>query len=480
MEVDKNIAGAKITADILSDLHTMFKPHEGQVSIGRAVFYDNKKLTVVECGRKFGKTDILCYLLYRWAMMNPNTYSYYIAPFKDQIKDLVWANGRLPFFLNETLAKKYIQSINNTEMRITFKNGSFIKCDGSDNYEKGRGYSATGIVVYDETKDHNPKFHNAFEPNLAITDAPLVCVGTPAYEDDNLFTKLGDQAKVSDVGFYANFPSHMNPYISKEYLRRKEEEFREKGEYDVFQLEYLAMRVKIGGKFIFPMLKKSMVKPHQELVDHVKNNRKDYNFYIAYDPGSAKCFGVLFVAIHRFNKNIIILDEMYMTELGKNSTRQVVPVSLYKIDEINKNYDDWLGCYDYAAAWFASEVAYEYPEYPFGLFPCEKDIKNKETKLSMIKDIMLNDLIVISDRCVKFYWECDRYKLDDNGKIIKENDHLIDAFRYVLNLANYHSIEDARPIEFTEKYKKGTPIQDLYREKEGELYGDIDSCLFDS
>ena len=149
------------------------------------------------------------------------------------------------------------------------------------------------------------------------------------------------------------------------------------------------------------------------------------------------------------------------------------------MEEVNSVEMDWLGCYDNAAAWFASEVAYEYPELPFGLFPCEKDLKNKEAKLSMIKDAFLANLITISDRCEKFYWECDNYKLDDNKKIIKENDHLIDAFRYILNLANFYSIEDARPMNFNEKYPRGSIIQDMFRQQEDTLYGDIDSNLFD-
>lgn len=475
---ETNEKSLKMTANIVSDLNTIFKPHSGQIPIGKALFGDDKKLIVIECGRKFGKTDLLCYSLYRWAMTNPNSYSYYIAPWAKQIQDLVWANGRMPMFLPDNLMKKYVLSVNNTDKRIVFKNGSFIKCEGSDNYEAGRGFSATGMVAYDEAKDHNPKFHNAFEPNLAITDAPLLVVGTPSYEDDNLLTRLGDLAKITKTGSYNTFPSHTNPFISKEYLARKEQEFRDRGEYDIFELEYLAKRVKIGKKYIFPMLKPSFKKPHEELLNFVTKNRKDYDFYIGYDPGSVKCFAVLFVAIHRFDKHIIVLDEIYATKLGENSTRQIVPVALFKSNEINPNDDDWMDCYDYAAAWFASEVAYEYPDYPHAFFPCEKDVKNKETKLSLIKDAMLAGLITISDRCEKFYWEVDNYKLDDKGKVIKENDHLLDAFRYILNLAAFSTIEGARPVDFSEKYRTGTPVQDRKREQQEAGYGDIDDYIF--
>jgi len=462
------------TSSILSDLHSVWRPHKGQVAIGRALFSGEKKEVVLECGRKFGKTDALCYSLYRWALTNPGTFNYYFAPYKDQIKDLVWANGRLPEFLPNILAKKYIRSINNTEMRIVFKNGSYIRCDGSDNYEKSRGYSATGLTVYDEAKDFHMAFHEAFDPNRAITDAPLMAVGTPGHGND-LLSKLWDQANVSKSGAAFRMETSLNPFISAEFLARKEQEHRDRDEYDVFLLEYKAQRIKLGTKFVFPMLDKTKhMRPHDELIEYIKASRKDFDFYTGYDPGSAKCFAVGFFAVHRFNKHIVQLDEIYINKLGKNSTRQIIPICMDKWDEINRVSDDWQDCYDYAAAWFASEIAYEYPDYPHALFPCQKDMKNKEVKLSLMKDILLNGLFTFSDRCVKSFWEWENYKLNENGKVEKENDHILDLTRYVLNLANYYTIADAKPIDFKVKYEKGTFEEDEIRRNPKEGYGSYD------
>lgn len=482
LEVDKKLGlerQALYTAQVLEDLKSFFRPHRGQVPVGGALFNKGSKLVVAECGRKFGKTELLAYALYRWAILNPNTYSYYFAPFRDQIKDLVWANGRLPDFLPMNLKNKYVESVNNTEMRINFKNGSFIKCDGSDNYEKARGYSATGLTVYDEAKDHNPNFHDAFEPNLAITDSPLLVVGTPGDGDEPL-TRLAELAKITQTGAYFNMPSHMNPHISAEFLKRKEGEYRLRGEYDLFEREYLAKRVKIGSKHIFPMLSKKHVRKHEDILEYIMKSRKDYDFYIGYDPGSVKCFAVLFVAIHRYDKRVFVLDEIYATKLGENSVKKIVPVSLGKVRELNDVYRDWMATYDYAAAWFYSELISEFKDFPIAMFPCQKDLKNKEEKLSLIKDMLNANLIAISDRCVNFYSEMDGYKLDDNGKVIKDKDHLIDGFRYILNLANYYSLEGARPVDdpLSLTHIKLTPEKDMKAFNGGGLYGDIDDSLF--
>jgi hypothetical protein len=412
-------------------------------------------------------------------MTNPGTFSYYFAPQANQIMDLVWANGRLPYFLPDNLAKKYVESINHTDKRINFKNGSFIKCDGSDNFEKARGYSATGLTVYDEAKDHNPKFHDAFEPNLAITDSPLLVVGTPGDGLDPL-TRLAETAKVLDSGAYYNYPSHMNPHISHDFLKRKEEEYRARGEYEIFQIEYLAMRVKLGTKFIFPMLSKSIVRPYDEVKEFLKSNRKDYDFYIGFDPGSSKCFAIGFLAIHRFHKNVIIFDEIYANKFGENSVGKLMPIVIQKLEEMNPNKGDWLSVYDHAAAWFVNEVLNDHKYFDIAIFPCTKDLNNKENKLSLIKDMLIKDLITMTDRCIKTYWEFENYKTNDKGVVVKENDHLLDQFRYVLNLANYYTTEDARPVDFTKKNPVATPYEDYMNDKEGDIYGDIDANLFNS
>lgn len=478
---DKELLERKLrfTSQVLSDL-SFWKPHIGQVPIGKALFYDMKTDVIVECGRKYGKSELGPYCQHRWAILNPKSFNYYFVPVKDQIGDIIWANGRLPDFLPIHLKRKYLDGEpTKSEFRIYFKNGSFIRCDGSDNYNKARGYTANGLNIYDETKDFNPMFHDAFDPNRAVNNAPLLAMGTPG-DERALLTLLFDGAKDKKYGAVFNFPSAVNPHISAEFLEKKKQEYISRGEYDVYQIEYEAKRIKIGTKYIFPMINKGMVKPHDQLIKYVKENRKDFDFYLMYDPGSAKCFGALFIAIHRFDKNMIILDEIYEKVLGKNTTKQIVPIAIEKCELINKNTDDWDHGYDYAAAWFLSDVTYEFPDYPYSLFPCEKDLKDKENKLSLIKDIMIGNLMLISDKCINFYTECEQYKLDDKGKLKKENDHLIDCLRYILNLASYYTVEDARPLRISEKYEKGTFEQDLLREKVQEnFYADIDSGLFD-
>ena len=472
-------------SQVLEDLASVFKPHIGQVPIGKAIFFDGKKRIFIECGRKFGKTDIILYCLYRWCLLYPNSWCYYIAPFQDQIKDLVWENGRMPYFLPPKLMKKYKVHINNQDKRVSFGNGSFIKCDGADNFEKGRGYSATGLSVYDEYKDHHAKFHDGFEANLAITDAPLMFVGTPPDESEASFERwvgMAQEVIDSPLGFYINRPSMTNPFVSKEYFERKYNDLKKKGELWKWEKEYMAKRVKAGSRGIFPMLDKDIhVRPFNECLTEILNNHSDWDFHVAFDPGSAKCFAVLFGAVHRYSKKVIMLDEIYATNFAENSVGVIIEEVKKKILEIMPDVSRWSGVYDHAAAWFWNEYQ---TNYDFGLFinKCEKDLKNKENKLSLIKDMLNGGFLEMTDRCIKLFWEMNKYATDENGKIPKENDHLIDTERYMLNDMRYDKIPGERPKteQETMKDRRKITIQEDLDDLAGkELYGDIDSSLYD-
>ena len=381
--------------------------------------------------------------------------------------------------------KKYGVTINNSDFRVIFRNGSFIKCDGADNYEKGRGYSATGLVVYDEFKDHNPKFHDGFEPNLAITDAPLIFIGTPPDESEpefNRWCSIADEVANSPVGYFINRPSMTNPHVNKEYFIRKESELRKKGELWKWQKEYLAQRVRAAGNSIFPMLeKKKHVKDYNQLLNTIRLSHKHWDWFAAFDPGSAKCFAVVIGAVNRYSKQVFIMDEIYATKLEEARVSHVVPAFMEKAKELHPILDDWYCVYDYAATWFMNEVQDHYGE-DISVHPCQKDLKNKENKLSLIKDMLLRGFFVMSDRCPKLYWEMNKYATDENGKIPKEDDHAIDALRYFLNAANYHQVPADAPLPEQEIYKniRAFRLDNDPSLKEDDLYGNVTDDLFHS
>lgn len=448
---------AQYLATVLHDLHDVWKPHQGQVEVGRSIFYQNKRRVFMRCGRKFGKSEFSIYTLYRWALTTPNGQFYYVAPFYNQAAELLWKPQRLQNFMGKH-AHKYVAEVHETDRRITLKNGSFIKLVGSDNYEAGRGLNPDGAVI-DEFKDIDYRFYTGFEPNLLAKKAPILIVGTPPDTFDHFFVRTEEDFKLDPRGAYFKKPTYTNPYIDKEELDLERKAAEAKGELPKFMREIMAEIVPGGALSIFPMFKSPMVdaagkftgetlhvKISSVIEQRIQSRPKDYSFYCAFDPGSSICFGVLFMAVNKYTKQVYILDEIYEKNRNLTTGKLIYP----RAEAIMKRYapvDKWQKVYDYAASWFQVEVN---NEFGVNLMPCTKDVNKKDVALSVIKDFMLakqedgESLFIVSDRCEKFIWEVSNYATDEEGRIPKMNDHLLDALRYNFNSAGLHTVPKER------------------------------------
>ena len=487
------------------DLDLCWQPHQGQALIKKALFGENKEVIFLECGRKFGKTEMLAYLLYRYALSKPNAACYFIAPFQKQARELVWANNRLQnFFLPlidpktnlthkghnreeaykiyDELKEKYLDRVNDSEMRIKFNNGSFIKLDGADNHQAYRGINPN-IIVYDEFKDHHPKFHTGMDPNLATFNAPLIVVGTPCEGDEQnmpSFNGMADYADQAENQAYFNMPTYINPHIDKAWLLRKKEELFAKGDEDKWFREYMAKRVLAGQRNIFPMIEKNKhMIPSVEMKEKLKFY-KDWDFFLSFDPASASIFGVLLVAIHKRSRQLLIMDEIYEKKKALMSTKQIFPRALELLNKWNILQDDCRMIYDNAAAWFQNEVA---NEYGFNLEPCRKDFKKaKEDRINLIKDcLLLEGCVYFSEEAENTFNEFAEYRTDEKGRIVKneetgsEDDHNIDNLRYILSNAYYDTVPVAPPEQSErEKERRGYTIDEEFYERKENPFEHID------
>ena len=208
-------------------LHKDWRPHRGQLPIINAVFSDNVPYTFIRCGRKFGKTEVCIYLCWRWALSRPGQGVYYLGPEYKQVKEIVWANQRMQSFASQG----WIRDISKDQTRISFINNSFIKVDGSNNYESYRGIDPH-FVVLDEFAQHDPRFIEAMWPNLRSNNAPLVMIGTPPAEpydvQGNPHQYVQYQEEVENWhkegkgrGFYVHADSFTNDTLDHDELRER-------------------------------------------------------------------------------------------------------------------------------------------------------------------------------------------------------------------------------------------------------------------
>jgi hypothetical protein len=341
--------------------------------------------------------------------------------------------------------------------------------------------------VYDEFKDHDYRFHQGFEDNLMAKDAPLVIVGTPPETFDHFFVRMEESVKLDPKGSYFKKPTWDNPHIKRDVIERSKNAAIAKGEWSKYMREIEAEIVPGGANSIFPMLEiprydekgnfvgeSRHVKKHETLLREVSIHYKDYDFYWISDPASASCFAMLFIAIHKEYKKVIVLDEVYITDKGKMSTKQVAPLAFEKMRGIS-HIDLFYKIYDNAATWFYNEMV---NEYGVALIPCIKarGQQEKEDQLSVIKDFILEDLYVVSDRCKNHISEMATYATDENNKIPKKNDHTIDNLRYAFKAANLHTLpkkrikvdDDIRIYQDQNQFEEDEPI-DMY-DMEAEFY----------
>jgi hypothetical protein len=431
-------------------LHKLWTPHPAQVEIGRPLIRGETREVFAQCGRNFGKTELVSYLLWRFAWTYAGSENYYFAPYMKQAREILWASRRVQTFGPEG----WVKEINNTEMRVTFQNGSFIKLDGSDNVDAYRGVKPKGLSVFDEFKDFREEFYDAYDPNRAAFNSPLMIIGTPP-ELEGQYTKLAADYSRDPTKRFFTMPTSVNPHISPKWLERKKSELYALGEGDKWEREYMARFVPGGANAIFPMLTKALIKPHDELMGQIWRDRKKLEWILWADPAGASCFAVLFCAVNPYTKQVYCLDEIYELTQSEMTVGRIWPRIRSKRDDLWDG--EWRQGYDEASTWFANEVLDAFNE---GLEPTQKMKSDKLTGLSLLKDSMLQGKLIMSDRCNKLYWELERYRKDASGKIPKKDDHLIDCLRYIFDSLPYAVKAEQEPVNEREQMKRGFRMED--------------------
>jgi len=443
----------------LKELHDRWQPTESQADVGAAYFTDQILSLFIQCGRKWGKTELALYFLWRVAKTYPGVPCYYIAPLQTQAREIVWADPRVQNFGPRDWLHPGSAGINNSESRLNFKNGSFIKVDGSDNFDKYRGVKYK-ICVYDEYKDHRPEFRKAMRPNASVLHGLDIFMGSPPDRECD-YLVIADDHRTDPKKRWFKEPTDKNPYISKLWLKEEEQAHVKRGEYDEYQREYLAEYVPGGVSKIFPMVTRDCVKPHAEVMARVKHKWKSLEWWMIADPAAASTFGVLYLAYNDFNKDIFVLDEIYESNQAEMSVSKIGQRILEKGSELNPRVD-WRMVSDEAETWFKNEMLDRFRVY---FEPTEKSARKKEELLSLAKDTFVHKKVTISDRCVNFFHELDNYYKDKNGKIPKKGDHLIDGYRYFLQKSHY-SLTASVPHEkdeYDDWREKKTRIQDDFQ-----------------
>lgn len=435
-------------AEGIQELNSRWVPHKGQIDVGRALFYENCKDVFVCAGRNWGKTEIASYVTWRWAFENPGSENYIFEPFLKQAREILWAGKRIQNFG----PNEWIESTNSTELRITFKNGSFIKLEGSDNEAAIAGIKPKGIIIYDEFKDHRFKSIQNFEPNRAAFDVPALFIGTPPLVH-NHYVDYMELAKSESSWRYFHGPTSANPHISASWLAKKKKELEKLGDIESWFREYEALFVKGGKGSIFPLIFKVKDKAFEK-----PNDLNKWQLIVGLDPASTSVFGVIFVLFNPYKKTIWLVDEIYESEQIAMTARNIWASVQRKVQifrDMGIKSVDYV--YDEAAAWFRNEIGEISSEW---LVPTQKNQYGVEGYINVVRHVMADGLFNITPECIKTRWEFEQYQKDDNGNVPKKNDHLINAFQYVLGFLGFTPDNIKEKDDVLEEERRGFTIEE--------------------
>lgn len=140
------------------------------------VLENSARFKVLVWHRKGHKTTLAINELFRWANAIPGTY-WYVAPLLNQAKKIIWQD---PEMAGKYCPQEIWDKRNNSELYITFPNGSVVYIMGADNPDSLRGPNPRGVVL-DEFDDMKPEIWGGIiQPIMtANPNAWTWFIGTP-------------------------------------------------------------------------------------------------------------------------------------------------------------------------------------------------------------------------------------------------------------------------------------------------------------
>jgi len=221
----------------------MNKVHVNLSDWQKKVWKDDKRYTIVNCGRRSGKTTVVAWKLLWMATQKEGQNLWYIAPTYKQAKQILWE------MLIEMVPKEAIHKRNETELKIVLKNKSKIEVKGADNVDSLRGVRID-FAVFDECAfiDKWEMVWKVMRPTLVDSKASVMFISTPngfnhfrelSYNATKEGTPIFDESSHS----YHHYTSYENPYLDKAELDIMKKEMNE----DAFEQEIMGEFRKMSG-----------------------------------------------------------------------------------------------------------------------------------------------------------------------------------------------------------------------------------------
>lgn len=291
-----------------------FVPHEAQAEVLNVVASRKFDVLTLACGRRFGKSEVMAEIG-TTELMIPQARILLVTP--------TFANAKAIYDKVELAVRKLglkIKSKDTKLLTFTLEYGQSIVCATPKSISNVLGFKYS-LVIFDESQDINDLmdiWENKINP--AQSDYGLqedgfmfsktMFIGTVRDFDNDFYIPFerGEQGVDGYISF--NFPTSANPYISKDYLEKKQATLPKK----TFDMEYRGIWQSLKGALVyFSFDQDKNVKPF-ELYHTIRNNTGAE--LVSIDFGFADNTGQLLGIVEKLTGTIYIVGEYKEEQLA--------------------------------------------------------------------------------------------------------------------------------------------------------------------
>ena len=366
----------------------------------KIVALDPHRFRILCCGRRWGKTTLAIDQMKGRALI-PNSRVAYVAPTYQQARDIAWEQLRRD-------CREASESINEARLEIRLVNGSLIVLRGWEAIETLRG-QAFDLVVLDEVasmRDFWLHWEEVIRPTLTDRKGEGIFISTP--KGFNHFYDLFKKED-TDVDYKSfHFTSYDNPHLPHEELDKARKEITE----DRFAQEYMADFRRMQG----------LVYKEFSRERHIYTNKPTNTIdrSVGVDFGWTNPCAIIPVDKDA-DLTYYVPSEWYKTE---KTTAEIIEVA--RSFQGNKYYPDPA----------EPDRIEEMRRAGLNIREVSKDV---EAGVNAVRELFKTNKLFINKDCVNLISELETYRYPDKKPDknepeipIKENDHALDALRYVL------------------------------------------------
>ena len=184
-----------------------FKPHSGQLK----VLANMKRFTILNCGRRWGKTMLVAYLSLKQLLLSRKNV-WIVAPSYDLSKKSFT-------YISDWIAQYFPKGsfqVNFSTLTITGPFGSKLVCKSGENPQSLLGESLDLLIMDEASRLKKEVWESYLRPSLSDREGSMVAISTPVSRENafyQLFLRGKDNTNKDWISY--QFSSMSNPYLSE-------------------------------------------------------------------------------------------------------------------------------------------------------------------------------------------------------------------------------------------------------------------------